>query len=153
VARIITGGIAMLLIIAAGLFWWQGRAPGPGALRAAPAPAAPPALPPPGDPAKRGAALPMPAQADPRTREQKRFDRYDRNRDGIVTRTEMLSTRTRDFMKLDRDHDNLLSFEEWAVRTSDRFATADANRDGRLSPAEFAATATPRKAAQHCQCD
>src|SRR3546814_12256555 len=68
-----------------------------------------------------GAPPPMPPSAPQQTREERRFARYDRNRDDIITRTEMLSSRTKAFRKLDMDGNNLLSFEEWAVKTSDRF--------------------------------
>jgi len=157
--RFLAGSIATLLLVSAGLFWWQGRAD-----RAARplvahggAQAQPPApdLPPEGDPAARGAPPPDVPGADPRTREQRRFDRYDRNRDGIITRVEMLSTRSSAFRRLDKDGNNLLSFEEWAVGTSDRFAGADANHDGRLTPDEFATTARPQRpnARQSCACD
>jgi hypothetical protein len=156
--RFLAGSVATLLLVAAGLFWWQGRA---GDERVPPQarPLATSAgdLPGAGDPAAIGAPPPMPPEADPRTREQKRFDRYDRNRDGIVTRTEMMASRTAEFRRLDKDGNNLLSFEEWAARTSDRFAGADADRDGKLAPAEFATTAQQRRPATgkrgECGCE
>lgn len=141
----LAGGISAILFVAAGLFWWQSRAQ----VESAGPPAAPPpamqaeASLPVALPGQIGAPPPMPVSATPRTREEKRFARYDRNRDGIITRTEMLSTRTAAFKKLDTDGNNLLSFEEWAVATSDRFAEADGNGDGKLTPDEFAATAPP----------
>jgi hypothetical protein len=146
--RFLAGSIAALMLVSAGLFWWQGHA---GADRA-PLIAKPLAaiqgdeLPGAGDPGAIGKAPPAPPQADNRTREQKRFDRYDRNRDGTILRNEMMASRTAAFRKLDKDGNNLLSFEEWAVKTSDRFAEADGNKDGKLVPAEFAATAPKRKA-------
>lgn len=70
----------------------------------------------------------------------------------MITRVEMLGTRTRAFKALDKDGDNLLSFEEWAVATADRFGAADADKDGKLTPAEFAATAPKRPAKQRCRC-
>jgi hypothetical protein len=145
--RFLAGSVASLLLAAAGLFWWQGRAGEERAPPPRPLATGEAGLPAEGDPAARGAPPPMPPEADPRSREQKRFDRYDRNRDGIVTRTEMMASRTNDFRRLDKDGNNLLSFEEWAVRTSERFAGADANRDGKLAPAEFAATAQQRRSA------
>jgi hypothetical protein len=147
--RFLAGSIASLLLVAAGLFWWQGRAGDDRApLHAQPlATSGDGALPAEGDPDARGTPPPMPPEAEARTREERRFDRYDYNRDAIITRTEMMASRTDDFRRLDKDGNNLLSFEEWAVRTSERFAGADGNRDGRLSPAEFAATAQPRKPA------
>ena len=46
---------------------------------------------------------PEPPEATELTREERRFFRYDRNRDRRITRTEMLSTRTDAFRKLDVD--------------------------------------------------
>lgn len=146
--------MAALLLAAGGLFWWQGRAhnePVPQPLIGLPPPPAVDALPE-GDPDASGDAPPMPGEASPQSREQKRFGRYDRNRDGFITRVEMMGSRVKAFKALDRDNDNLLSFEEWAVTTSDRFAKADGNGDGRLTPAEFATTAPKRAAAAKCRC-
>lgn len=153
-SRMLAAGMATLLLVAAGLFWWQGRA----AQVAAPAPMVAPAPPPQvealpeGDPDAVGAAPPMPGAASARTREEKRFDRYDRNRDGVITRIEMLGSRTKAFKALDTNGDNLLSFEEWAVATSDRFASADGDKDGKLTREEFAATAPKRSAKPKCKC-
>ncbi|WP_140419306.1 EF-hand domain-containing protein, partial [Sphingobium sp. Z007] len=105
-----------------------------------------------GDPDAVGDAPPMPGEASPQSREQKRFARYDRNRDGVITRVEMMGSRTKAFKALDKDGDNLLSFEEWAVATADRFGTADGDKDGKLTPAEFAATAPKRAPKAKCRC-
>ncbi|MBB4640058.1 EF-hand domain-containing protein [Rhizorhapis suberifaciens] len=152
--RIWAGAAAALLFTGAGLFWWQSRAQGDEInIEATPPPVvgADDQLPV-GNSNLKGAAPPMPPSALPQTREQKRFSRYDRNRDGIVTRTEMLSTRTKAFQKLDTDGNNLLSFEEWAIKTSDRFAEADLEGDGRLTPAEFATTAPKKSTKAKCDC-
>jgi hypothetical protein len=69
----------------------------------------------------------------------------------VISRVEMMSSRTNDFRKLDANGDNLLSFEEWAVATSTRFAGADRNRDGRLTREEFAAT-RPKRQPPRCRC-
>lgn len=151
--RFLAGSIAALACMTGGLFWWQSHASQdrqPVYAQDRPADA-PPALPV-GDPLKSGAAPPDLPAGDPRSREQKRFDRYDRNRDGIIMRVEMMSTRTAAFKKLDKDGDNLLSFEEWAIKTGERFASADANRDGRLTPPEFATTAPKPSAKPRCDC-
>ena len=151
--RVVAGAVAALLFTGAGIFWWQSRAQGDEVpLIASPPPAAPIDELPVGDSGLKGAPPPMPPSALPQTREQKRFARYDRNRDGIITRTEMLSTRTKAFQKLDTDGNNLLSFEEWAVKTSDRFGEADIEDDGRLTPAEFATTAPKKTAKARCDC-
>jgi hypothetical protein len=155
--RFFAGIVAALALLAAGLFWWQDRmelATQP--LVAQRAPAAPlPEIPPEGDPDAMGAALPDLPGASPRSREQRRFDRYDRDRDDRISRAEMMASRIKAFKKLDKDGNNLLSFEEWAVRTSDRFSGADGDKDGKLTRAEFATTA-PKPAAKKpaaCACD
>lgn len=77
-------------------------------------------------------------------REARRFGRYDRDRNGAVSRDEFLASRRRTFSRLDRDGDGRLSFEEYAASTIARFATADGNADRTLDRTEFAATATRR---------
>lgn len=148
--RVVLGALLALALAGIGLFWLQGRAE---VEQGAPPPVVPTA-PPTGLPSVDANGLQGPTlpQAGKLTREQVRFGRYDRNRDGKITRDEMLSTRVDEFRKLDKDGNNLLTFEEWAVTTSDRFAGADANRDGWLSPAEFAATAPKHKPKPKCSC-
>lgn len=137
--RIVLGAVAALLLVGAGFFWWQGRAElekgaPPPDLSASPS-AAPLTLPS-ADPHGRGAALPT-AVKKTVSKEERRFNRFDRNRDGSINRNEMLSTRVKAFQKLDVNHDNLLSFEEWAVKTSNRFKEIDRNGDGIISHAEL----------------
>lgn len=152
--RFIAGAVACLLLVTGGLFWWQGQARNqrlddPVNDKGAQAPLALPA----GDEDAMGEAPPMPPEAPEVDREARRFNRYDVNRDNIITRLELMSSRTAAFRKLDKDGNNLLSFEEWAVRTSDRFAGADANNDGKLTRAEFATTAPKRTAPKpDCKC-
>ncbi len=154
--RMVLGALAALLMVSAGLFWWQGRAelarglPPPDISNAADAGAAssaddtPIALPS-AAAHVRGASLPRVGKPKAST-EQKRFTRFDKNRDGQISRTEMLSTRVKAFQKLDINHDNMLSFEEWAVKTSDRFKEIDSNHDGIITPAELAAYDTAKDA-------
>jgi hypothetical protein len=151
--RILLGALAALLLVAAGVFWWQGRA---ATERGAPPPVAALAsgmaldeLPTADGRGLRGA---VPPEANEVTREQRRFDRLDRNRDSAITRNEMLAARAAAFRALDTDHNNLLSFEEWAVRTSNRFKGADANGDQRLTREEFATTKPKRAAQPQCRC-
>jgi hypothetical protein len=153
--RIVLGALAALLFVAAGLFWWQGRAEiDPGDPPPAPEDFAGPA----GEPAPlpsadiSGKIGPEPPEATEITREQRRFWRYDRDRDGRVTRNEMLSTRTPAFRKLDKDGNNLLTFEEWAGATAVKFDSADRDRNRELSPAEFAKTKPKQAAAPKCRC-
>ena len=150
--RAILGAVAALVLVAIGLFWWQGRAE---VERGAPPPQVPVAAPAATDiPTADVAGLtgPAPPEATELTREQQRFGRYDRDRDGRITRSEMLSTRTEAFRRLDKDRNNLLTFEEWAVATVDRFEGADRDGDSVLSPAEFAATKPKRSAKPACRC-
>lgn len=148
----VLGAVGALVLAGVGLFWWQGRAqveqgaPPPDELAAMPAPDVLPSADP-GD--LRG---PAPPEATELTREERRFFRYDRNRDRKVSRNEMLSTRTDAFRKLDRDGNNLLTFEEWAVATVDRFEGADRDRNNELSQAEFATTAPRRASRAECRC-
>jgi hypothetical protein len=148
--RMVLGALGVLALFGLGLFWLQGRAE---VERGAPPPAAQAAVTPTGLPSADIAGLsgPGPPEESELSREERRFFRYDRNRDRIITRQEMMSSRTDGFRKLDTDGNNLLTFEEWAVATSDRFAGADANGDGRLTPAEFATTA-PKPRASPCNC-
>lgn len=152
--RFVAGSVSALLLVSAGLFWWTGQASREPAFVTARA--EPPTVPgddlPDGDDNAMGDALPMPPSATTRTREERRFDRYDRDRDGIIGRNEMLGSRVKEFRKLDTDGNNLLSFEEWAVRTVEKFDGADANKDSRLTRAEFATTAPPPKPAAKCKC-
>ena len=150
--RLLLGGLAALLLVSIGLFWWQGRAQ---VEEAAPPP----------EPAevKNLAELPQadpgsmkgpaPPEAKELSRDERRFFRYDRNRDRKITRNEMLSTRSDAFRKLDKDGNNLLTFEEWAVSTAERFDKADGNRDQELTPLEFAST-RPKTQPQppRCKC-
>ncbi|MFZ3482510.1 EF-hand domain-containing protein [Sphingomonas sp. 3-13AW] len=139
------GVLSALLLATAGIFVFRGSAqveaplPSP---QAAPGSRAP--LPP-----QEPAAVPS---ATARTREQKRFDRYDKDRNGRVTREEYLASRKKAFAKLDANGDGRLTFDEWAVKTTTKFAKADADRSAALDAAEFATTAVQRKAAARCAC-
>ena len=153
--RMVLGAVSALLLAAAGLFWWQGRAETERAAPALPVAETPPsggediAIPDEDGAGMKGAPLPS---ADPATRERKRFDRLDRDRDGRITRNEALAPRVAAFRKLDTDHNNLLSFEEWAVVTANRFKGADANGDNALTREEFATTKPKEKKKPACRC-
>lgn len=155
--RAVLGALAALLLVASGIFWWQGRA------------AVESGLPPPeldepssgdkpGDPnalptaSVAGLRGPAPPVASEMSREQRRFARYDRNGDRLVSRNELLATRTAAFRGLDKDGNNLLTFEEWAVATANRFKAAD--RDGNLSltPEEFVTTRPKEAKRAACRC-
>lgn len=153
--RLVLGAVGALALAGVGLFWWQGRAvveegappPLPEPIETAPIEPEIPEV----DPA--GMEGPAPPEATELTREQRRFFRYDRNRDLKITRREMLSSRTDAFRKLDTDGNNLLTFEEWAVATATRFDGADADGDQSLTPEEFATTAPRRRPRRNnCSC-
>ena len=98
---------------------------------------------------------PTPPAADERTREQKRFDRADRDDDEKITLEELYYPRRRAFARLDRNNDGRLAFEEWAVTTSEKFARADSNNDRFLTRTEYATTAPRRRASSRrpsCAC-
>lgn len=150
--RMILGALAALVMASVGMFWWQGRAE---VERGAPPPVVPLATPAATDlPSADAAGMvgPAPPQATELTKEQQRFFRYDRDRDALISRVEMLSTRTDAFRKLDKDGNNLLTFEEWAVATVNRFEGADRDRDNRLTAAEFATTKPKPSQKPACRC-
>ncbi len=135
--RYLVGGLAALALAGAGMLLFNRNARSIAAL-----PAAPLAL------AQTGEAGALPdsvPEASDRTREQKRFDRYDKDRDGSVTRDEYLMARHKAYAKLDVNHDGVLSFDEWAAKAETKFAAADKDRSGAMNAAEFAATAVKRK--------
>ncbi|MFB0611479.1 EF-hand domain-containing protein [Aurantiacibacter poecillastricola] len=155
--RMILGAFGALLLVGLGLFWVQGRAQ---VEQGAPPPDRSPEVSTAADPDALPSADisdltgPEPPEASELTREQRRFFRYDRNRDLKITRNEMLSSRTDSFRNLDTDGNNLLTFEEWAITTSTRFAEMDANEDQELTQAEFATSAPkPRRTSRpSCNC-
>ena len=146
--RFLAGIAACLLLVTGGILIWQSKAAGPSL---------------PGAPQARLAAMqvsgmrlaPIPdaPSADPATKEQKRFGRADKNRDGRVTLAELIEPRRKPFERLDLDHDGKLSFEEWAVKTIGKFNDADADRSKVLTATEFATTAPkPKVAKPGCSC-
>ena len=146
--RFSAGAGSALLLAAAGFFIWSSRAQQEErAVPPAPAVAVAEADVASGSPA-------VPPSADERSREQRRFDRADRDNNGRVTLAELTYPRQRAFARLDINHDGRLSFEEWAVRTLTKFSGADANRDGALGREEFATTAPHRRpAARQARCN
>ncbi len=150
----VLGVFVGLILAGVGVFWWQGRAQ---VEENAPPPPEPedvveidPNALPESDPGDM--VGPAPPEASELTREERRFFRYDRNRDRVITRQEMLSSRTDAFRKLDVDGNNLLTFEEWAVTTAKRFDTMDADKNLELTQAEFA-TSAPRRRPQRPSCN
>ncbi len=142
--RVAAGSVSALLLIAALFFIWRSRAdaddpippsPPPGQYRAltGPAPAGPPA-------------------ATEKSKEERRFARADRNRDGRITLDEQLQPRRKAFARADRDGSGALSFEEWTAPTATRFAKADKDRSGWLDAAEYEAMRPKPKPKPKCRC-
>ncbi len=152
--RIVLGAVAALLLVSAGLFWWQGRAASergslPAGSQLADLTPGDAELPTASGSGLRGNA---PPEASEITREERRFHHVDRNSDGRITPNEMLAPRVAAFRKLDVDGNNLLSFDEWSVKTSNRFKAADANGDRILDRREFTATRAKPAAHPDCRC-
>ena len=144
--RYLVGAVAALMLAGAGMLLFGARAKTDPVLPAMPTAA----------PAQTGdAEEPLPAtvpEASPKTREQKRFGRYDKDRDGAITREEYLLSRRKAYAKLDTNGDGRLSFEEWAIKTTTKFATADRDRSGAMNATEFATTAVKRKPRTPVKC-
>jgi hypothetical protein len=144
--RYLAGGAAMLLLVGAGWALFGGRSRSPIPLLAA---AATPAA------QAQAADEPLPdtvPEATEKTREQKRFDRYDKDRNGQITREEYLAQRHKAYAKLDTNHDGVLSFDEWAIKAETKFAVADADKSGAMTPAEFVTTAVKRHTRPRPKC-
>jgi hypothetical protein len=158
--KFMTGATAMMLIMLAGLLLWFSAQGQETVLPEAPLPPEtspetgeslilPEAQP---DELPEGPEPPDPPKAYKASREELRFNRYDRDRDEVITRLEMMSSRTKSFRELDKDGNNLLSFEEWAAATATRFAGADADENNQLTRAEFRTTRPKRAAKRRCRC-
>lgn len=91
-------------------------------------------------------------EASAKTREERRFARVDKDKNGSIAREEYLAPRRKAFARLDTDGNGALSFDEWAIKATTKFAGADADKSGTLTPAEFATTAVVRKARPKAKC-
>jgi len=132
--RYLAGGAGALLLAGGGLMLWQSVANVPQTIGAAPAAAQ-----------TSDAPASAPPAATEATREEKRFRRYDKDRNGAVSREEWLASRRKAYAKLDTNSDGKLSFDEWSIKTTDRFAKADGDKTGILNVAEFATTRIVRQ--------
>ena len=143
-ARFLAGAAACLLLLTGAFFLWQSHAAENPTLPNAPSGRTTAA-------SLFDAAAPLEApEASPKSREEKRFSRADKNKDGKIEEEELLSARRKAFAKLDANGNGSLSFEEWASKTINKFQGADRDRSGFLTPAEYATTAP--KAAKHRTC-
>ena len=145
-ARFLAGAAAcFLLLTGAFLFWQSQAAQAPLLPEAPPARTATPSL-------IASSALPEPPEATPKSREEKRFSRADKDKNGRIEREELLAAHRKAFAKLDTNGNGSLSFDEWAVKTIDKFDGADKDRTGWLSAAEYASTAPPPSKKKRCSC-
>lgn len=144
--RYLVGAAVALALAGGGMLWWKSSAiaerTGVAGLRAH---------------ATAGAAggedaMPDPPTASEKTREEKRFARVDKDRDGRITRDEYLAMRRKAFAKLDTNGDGTLGFDEWAAKAEAKFADADKDKTGVLTAAEFATTRVARKAKPRANC-
>jgi len=143
--RFLAGAAASFLLLTGAFLLWQSRAEQAPALPAAPKPR-------PAGFLAQGIPLQAP-EADPKSREEKRFGRADRNKDGKIESEEILGARRKVFAKLDANGNGALSFEEWAAKTIDKFRGADKDGSGWLTPVEYATTAPPPpKHKARCSC-
>ena len=145
--RFLAGVASALLLMTAGIFIWRAQAE-----QAATTVTFPAATLVAGSPPMSAVDLADPPAATERTREEKRFARYDRDKNGAVGRAEYLLSRQKAFAKLDTNGDGRLQFEEYVVKTSAKFVTADRNRNGALDAPEFATTRVVRKAKPKQDC-
>ena len=145
-ARFLAGAAACFLLLTGAFLLWQSHAQQNPSLPKAPAP--------------RSASVPFMSASQPleapeasaKSREERRFSRADKNKDGKIEAVEVLGPRQRAFAKLDLDHNGALSFQEWAVKTIDKFKGADGDKSGWLTPAEYATTAPPPPKKPKCGC-
>jgi hypothetical protein len=145
--RFLAGVASCFLLMTGAFLLWQSHAAQAPGLPSAPAPRS-------AGSSWFGSDAPLQApEASEKTREQKRFSRYDKNKDGKVEADEYLAARRRNFDKLDVDHNGALSFQEYATKGIEKFNAAG-GRKGWLSEAEFATTAPPqaKHRAAGCSC-
>lgn len=145
--RFVAGALCSLLLVTGAFLIWQSHAARGGGVQTSPVQASS------GSSWFGGAGgQPLRApEASEKTREEKRFSRYDKNKDGKIQADEYLAARRKNFDKLDVNHDGRLSFEEYASKAIDKFNTAG-GRKGWLNEAEFATTAPVRKPHKTCAC-
>ena len=145
-ARFLAGVASCLLLVTGAFLLWQGRAQSTGS-PPAPAPRIATAYPP-----TMLSAIPSAPVADPKSKEEKRFARADKDEDGRITLAELVDPRRKAYAKLDVNQDGKLSFEEWAIKTIDKFGQADADKSKSLTAVEYAATAPKVKVKPACAC-
>ncbi|MEO7786329.1 MAG: EF-hand domain-containing protein [Sphingomicrobium sp.] len=147
-SRLLAGGAVTLLLTTGAFLFWQGHAANRSTLPEAPPPSVMPTN---AKFAMLSPELPRVPEATERTREEKRFGRADKDKDGKITAEELLAPRHKAFAKLDLDHNGMLSFNEWAAKTINKFEGADDDNNGALTAAEYAETAPkPKRHSVRC---
>lgn len=145
--RFLAGAAACFLLLTGAFLLWQGRAEQGPALPPAPSPRAQSIF---------GTAQPAPLEApeaSPKSREEKRFSRADKDKNGRIQAEELMTPRRKAFAKLDTNGNGTLAFEEWAAKSIDKFRGADRDRSGWLSAAGYQTTAPPPpKKKPRCGC-
>ena len=145
-ARFFAGAAACFLLLTGAFLFWQSRAADHPAFEKPARTVAPVA-------SLFGATEPLQApEASEKSREEKRFSRADKNKDGKIEEEEVLGARRKAFAKLDTNGNGSLSFEEWAAKTITKFQGADADHNGWLTPAEYATTAPKAPKHRTCSC-
>jgi len=145
VARFLAGALASFLMLTGAFLLWQGHAQESSSLPPAPPPGT-------GAPSMIAQKPAPPPNATPKSREEQRFNRADRDNDGRIVLGELLEPRRKSYAKLDSNRDGKLSFEEWAHSTIDKFRGADGDRNGQLTRAEYATTAPKPRPKPKCGC-
>src|SRR4051794_24125305 len=110
--RFLAGAASCLLLVTGAFLLWQSHAQQTPSLPNAPSP--------------RGLSPSMPytarlqaPEASPKSREERRFSRADKDKDGKIEAEELLGPRRKAFAKLDANGNGVLSFDEWAAKTID----------------------------------
>jgi hypothetical protein len=144
--RFFAGVAACFLLMMGGFLIWKSRADERPGLPQAPAARAYSA-----SMLSTGQPLQAP-EASPKSREERRFSRADKNKDGKIEEEELLGSRRKAYAKLDTNGNGALSFEEWAHTTIDKFEDADKDKSRFLTPAEYATTAPSPPKRKTCSC-
>jgi hypothetical protein len=143
-ARFLAGAAACFLLLTGAFLLWQSHAQQGSGLPAAPEARS-------AGPSMARARLEAP-EASPKNREERRFSRADKDKDGKIESEEIFGARRKAFAKLDANSNGSLSFEEWAAKTIEKFQGADKDRTGWLTAAEYATTAPPPPKHAKCSC-
>jgi hypothetical protein len=147
VARFLAGAAVCFLLLTGAFLFWQSRAADGPTLPKAPVATTSAAA------SLFGGSETLQApEATEKTREEKRFSRADKNKDGKIEEEELLTPRRKAFAKLDTNGNGSLSFDEWAVKTITKFRGADADHNGWLTAAEYATTAPKAPKHRTCSC-